>query len=71
MRRVSQSNENSQIKPFSIFMVNGHTAFLVVLTLPVWLFFCGSIITKVKASTEWQAALLEKTGKNIAIESRE
>lgn len=52
VRRVSQLNENSQIKPFSISMVNGHTLVLVAKTVPVWLLSCGPIRTKVEASTE-------------------
>lgn len=35
MRRVAQLNENSRIKPFSVFMVNSHILFEVAMTIQV------------------------------------
>ena len=73
MRRVALFNENSQIKPFSVFMVNSRLLFLVVMIVPMWwvflLLFFATIISNEQSGSQhrlvgslcWKT--MEKTAK--------
>lgn len=69
MRRVALFNENSQIKPFSVFMVNSRILFLVVMMVPMWWFFFATIISNEQSGSQhrlvgsycWKT--MEKTAK--------